>query len=82
VLDFAKAMKSQAHEIADFTQRRIVGGDHRRQRLRQQPAVNGGAPSDLPFTVLGRLRESGIALSSPQSTVLVTESGEKLQPGK
>jgi small-conductance mechanosensitive channel len=46
------------------------------------PQSMGGAPSDLPLTVLVRLRESGIALSSPQSTVLVTESGEKLQPGK
>jgi small-conductance mechanosensitive channel len=44
------------------------------------PRSVGGARSDLLFTVLGRLRESGIALSLPQSMVLVTESGEKVQP--
>jgi small-conductance mechanosensitive channel len=42
------------------------------------PRSVGGARSDLLFTVLGRLRELGIALSSPQSMVLVTEGGEKL----
>jgi potassium-dependent mechanosensitive channel len=31
--------------------------------------------SDLLFTILGHLREAGIALSSPQSMVLVQESG-------
>jgi hypothetical protein len=30
--------------------------------------------------VLGRLRELGIALSSPQSMVLVTETAEKVAP--
>lgn len=44
------------------------------------PRSVGGARSDLLFTVLGRLREAGIALSLPQSMVLVTESGEKVQP--
>jgi small-conductance mechanosensitive channel len=48
----------------------------------KSPSSVGVARSDLPLTVLVRLRESGVALSSPQSTVLVTESGEKLQPGK
>jgi len=31
--------------------------------------------SDLLFTILGRLRDEGIALSSPQSMVLVQENG-------
>jgi small-conductance mechanosensitive channel len=31
--------------------------------------------SDLLFTILGRMREEGIALSSPQSMVLVQENG-------
>lgn len=44
------------------------------------PRSVGGARSDLLFTVLGRLREAGIALSLPQSMVLITESGEKVQP--
>ena len=44
------------------------------------PRSVGGARSDLLFTVLGRLRELGIALSSPQSMVLVNESLEKAQP--
>jgi len=44
------------------------------------PRSVGGARSDLLFTVLGRLRELGIALSSPQSMVLVTESAEKVAP--
>ncbi|WP_296257257.1 MULTISPECIES: DUF3772 domain-containing protein [unclassified Pseudomonas] len=42
------------------------------------PRSVGGARSDLLFTVLGRLRELGIALSSPQSMVLVSENAEKL----
>jgi small-conductance mechanosensitive channel len=33
----------------------------------------GGARSDLLFTVLGRLREMGIALSAPQSMVLIND---------
>ncbi|MBD1550737.1 DUF3772 domain-containing protein [Pseudomonas typographi] len=41
------------------------------------PRSVGGARSDLLFTVLGRLRELGIALSSPQSMVLVSEGTEK-----
>jgi small-conductance mechanosensitive channel len=44
------------------------------------PRSVGGARSDLLFTVLGRLREAGIALSLPQSMVLITENGEKVQP--
>jgi len=37
----------------------------------------GTARSDLLFTVLGRLRELGVALSSPQSMVLINEAAEK-----
>ena len=44
------------------------------------PRSVGSARSDLLFTVLGRLRELGIALSSPQSMVLVNESVAKVQP--
>ncbi len=38
------------------------------------PRQVSGARSDLLFTVLGRLREEGIALSSPQSMVLLQDS--------
>lgn len=41
------------------------------------PRSVGGARSDLLFTVLGHLRELGIALSSPQSMLLVNEVAEK-----
>ncbi|WP_110946673.1 DUF3772 domain-containing protein [Pseudomonas bohemica] len=41
------------------------------------PRSVGGARSDLLFTVLGRLRELGIALSSPQSMVLISDGAEK-----
>ena len=41
------------------------------------PRSVGGARSDLLFTVLGRLREMGIALSSPQNMVLIKEAFEK-----
>lgn len=41
------------------------------------PRSVGGARSDLLFTVLGRLRELGIALSAPQSMVLINEGQEK-----
>ncbi|WP_286776125.1 DUF3772 domain-containing protein [Pseudomonas sp. UBA800] len=37
------------------------------------PRQGSGARSDLLFTILGRLRDEGIALSSPQSMVLVQE---------
>ncbi|MFJ4154921.1 DUF3772 domain-containing protein [Pseudomonas sp. NPDC089752] len=37
------------------------------------PRQVSGARSDLLFTILGRLRDEGIALSSPQSMVLVQE---------
>jgi small-conductance mechanosensitive channel len=37
------------------------------------PRSVGGARSDLLFTVLGRLREMGIALSAPQSMVLIND---------
>jgi len=37
------------------------------------PRQVSGTRSDLLFTILGRLREEGIALSSPQSMVLVQE---------
>lgn len=43
------------------------------------PRSVGGARSDLLFTVLGRLRELGIALSSPQSMVLINEEVEKVR---
>ncbi|MDR2305725.1 MAG: DUF3772 domain-containing protein [Paucimonas sp.] len=36
--------------------------------------------SDLLFTILGRLRDEGIALSSPQSMVLLQESGRPGEP--
>ncbi|MGN8251317.1 DUF3772 domain-containing protein [Pseudomonas sp. SMV7] len=38
------------------------------------PRQVSGTRSDLLFTILGRLREEGIALSSPQSLVLVQDS--------
>jgi len=38
------------------------------------PRQVSGARSDLLFTVLGRLRDEGIALSSPQSMVLLQDS--------
>ena len=41
------------------------------------PRSVGNARSDLLFTVLGRLREMGVALSSPQSMVLVSDGVEK-----
>lgn len=44
------------------------------------PRSVGGARSDLLFTVLGRLRELGIALSAPQSMVLINEGQEKVRP--
>ncbi|MBK5000454.1 mechanosensitive ion channel family protein [Pseudomonas sp. S31] len=39
------------------------------------PRQVSGTRSDLLFTILGRLRDEGIALSSPQSMVLVQEGG-------
>lgn len=39
------------------------------------PRQVSGTRSDLLFTILGRLRDEGIALSSPQSMVLVQENG-------
>jgi small-conductance mechanosensitive channel len=44
------------------------------------PRSVGTARSDLLFTVLGRLRELGVALSSPQSMVLINEGAEKAPP--
>jgi small-conductance mechanosensitive channel len=44
------------------------------------PRSVGGARSDLLFTVLGRLRELGIALSVPQSMVLINEGLGKEGP--
>lgn len=44
------------------------------------PRSVGGARSDLLFTVLGRLREMGIALSTPQSMVLINDGPGKEQP--
>ncbi|MCP1505977.1 small-conductance mechanosensitive channel [Pseudomonas marginalis] len=44
------------------------------------PRSVGTARSDLLFTVLGRLRELGVALSSPQSMVLINEAAEKAPP--
>ncbi len=44
------------------------------------PRSVGGARSDLLFTVLGRLREMGIALSAPQSMVLINDGLSKEQP--
>lgn len=44
------------------------------------PRSVGGARSDLLFTVLGRLREMGIALSAPQSMVLINDGLGKEQP--
>lgn len=41
------------------------------------PRSVGGARSDLLFTVLGRMREMGIALSSPQNMILIKETIEK-----
>ncbi|KPX47013.1 DUF3772 domain-containing protein [Pseudomonas ficuserectae] len=41
------------------------------------PRSVGGARSDLLFTVLGRLRELGVALSAPQSMVLINEGAGK-----
>ncbi len=37
------------------------------------PRLVGGARSDLLFTILGRLRDEGIALSAPQSMVLLQD---------
>ncbi|UBM24657.1 DUF3772 domain-containing protein [Pseudomonas sp. p1(2021b)] len=42
------------------------------------PRQVSGARSDLLFTVLGRLREEGIALSSPQSMVLLQDSARSV----
>jgi len=39
------------------------------------PRQVSGARSDLLFTILGRLRDEGIALSSPQSMVLLQDGG-------
>lgn len=44
------------------------------------PRSVGGARSDLLFTVLGRLREMGIALSAPQSMVLINDGLSKEPP--
>jgi small-conductance mechanosensitive channel len=44
------------------------------------PRSVGGARSDLLFTVLGRLRELGIALSAPQSMVLINDGLVKERP--
>lgn len=44
------------------------------------PRSVGGARSDLLFTVLGRLRELGVALSAPQSMVLINEGLSKERP--
>ena len=44
------------------------------------PRSVGNARSDLLFTVLGRLREMGIALSAPQSMVLINDGLSKEQP--
>ncbi|MHC6227471.1 DUF3772 domain-containing protein [Pseudomonas sp. X10] len=41
------------------------------------PRAVSGARSDLLFTILGRLRDEGIALSSPQSMVLVQENPQR-----
>ncbi|AVB21315.1 MULTISPECIES: DUF3772 domain-containing protein [Pseudomonas syringae group] len=41
------------------------------------PRSVSGARSDLLFTVLGRLRELGVALSAPQSMVLINEGAGK-----
>ncbi|MCF7533049.1 DUF3772 domain-containing protein [Pseudomonas petrae] len=44
------------------------------------PRSVGNARSDLLFTVLGRLREMGIALSAPQSMVLINDGLSKEPP--
>ncbi|MDF0730085.1 DUF3772 domain-containing protein [Pseudomonas entomophila] len=44
------------------------------------PRQVSGARSDLLFTILGRLRDEGIALSSPQSMVLVQEAQRPVDP--
>ncbi|WP_045882996.1 DUF3772 domain-containing protein [Pseudomonas chlororaphis] len=41
------------------------------------PRSVSGARSDLLFTILGRLRELGIALSSPQNLVLISDNPDK-----
>jgi small-conductance mechanosensitive channel len=41
------------------------------------PRSVGGTRSDLLFTVLGRLRDVGVALSTPQSMVLISEEPSK-----
>jgi potassium-dependent mechanosensitive channel len=41
------------------------------------PRSVGGTRSDLLFTVLGRLRDVGVALSTPQSMVLISEDPSK-----
>ncbi|WDY57307.1 DUF3772 domain-containing protein [Pseudomonas sp. PSKL.D1] len=43
------------------------------------PRQVSGARSDLLFTILGRLRDEGIALSSPQSMVLLQEGGRSAE---
>ncbi|MEX6664336.1 DUF3772 domain-containing protein [Pseudomonas sp. W2-17] len=44
------------------------------------PRSVGSARSDLLFTVLGRIREMGIALSAPQSMVLINDGLSKEPP--
>ena len=44
------------------------------------PRVVGGTRSDLLFTILGRLREQGIALSAPQSMVLLSDGTQAVGP--
>jgi len=43
------------------------------------PRQVSGARSDLLFTILGRLRDEGIALSSPQSMVLLQDGGRSAE---
>lgn len=45
------------------------------------PRLVGGTRSDLLFTVLSRLREVGVALSAPQSMVLISEDQSKIPEG-
>jgi potassium efflux system protein len=42
------------------------------------PRSVGNARSDLLFTILGRLREMGVALSAPQNMLLITDNQAKL----
>ena len=44
------------------------------------PRQVSGARSDLLFTILGRLREQGIALSAPQSMVLLQDGAKGGEP--